>query len=183
MGRQPQPRALPDKHPRKARKFVAKLRLFPCFRSPPRFQQTTPTAQPPKNISNPTCKDNGKPTRKHRVLALCSPDGPLPRERHLVLHLPRTEHHGVRPLLRRYTDPQLAQETAFLAHPVPEQPDAGPSPGEETGPSQGVLARTLGLTAARAEFGEGRGRGDRGGKRQGMEVGKRELLGRRLGWT
>ena len=146
-------------------------------------QQTQP---PPRKKKSPTPRAktlNGKTTRKHRVLALCSPDGPLPRERHLVLHLPRTEHHGVRPLLRRYTDPQLAQETAFLAHPVPEQPDAGPSPGEETGPSQGVLARTLGLTAARAEFGEGRGRGDRGGKRQGMEVGKRELLGRRLGWT
>ena len=77
----------------------------------------------------------------------------------------------------RYTDRQLAQETAFLAHPALEQAEAGPSSGRRPGRRGGVLARTLGLTAARAEFGEGRGRGDRGGKRQGMEVGKRELPG------
>ena len=79
----------------------------------------------------------------------------------------------------RYTDRQLAQETAFLAHPVPEQPDAGPSPGEETGPSQGVLARTLGLTAARAEFGEGRGRGTGEGSDREWKLESENCRGRR----
>jgi hypothetical protein len=74
-----------------------------------------------------------------------------------------------RPLLRRYTDRQLAQETAFLAHPAPEQPEAGPSPGRGCSDA-GNRSRSRGV----------RGReGERGGKLQGMEVGKRELPGRR----
>lgn len=72
----------------------------------------------------------------------------------------------------RYTDRQLAQETAFLAHPAPEQPEAGPFAGEETGErcsDAGIRSRPRGV----------RGReGREGGKRQGMGVGKRELPGR-----
>ncbi|KAG2609991.1 hypothetical protein PVAP13_4KG081966 [Panicum virgatum] len=57
----------------------------------------------------------------------------------------------------RYTDRQLAQETAFLAHPALEQAEAGPSSGRRPGRRGGVLARTLGIAATRAEFEEGRG--------------------------